>query len=441
MILAAGFSAPLQAATLDLQLDKSQVEMGKFIIATITYHGSSPPAAIDLSQWQDDFYLDRNDPEIVVNENNQLQQQTHARLYPRHSGDITLDAIAAGGAIAYPRHVQVRPAIRNGIDATPKLLALKTEYWADEAIDIQIDVALHDQRNNVVASDFEPEFFDSLRLPDQPIDSTQQPAIRLHWQLLSARKGDYWLELPSIVQRGRGRFRFYLPKLKLHIKPLPAYLAPTVPVGQPKVTVAIKTIENQEILQLSIQNRGRLPDGLQGFSDFLQAMGIDESTVISTDIAQQGIITRIKQIPLPTWLWPRQIDYRLNYFDSAAGQLKTLQQPLPWLWHAPRGFYWLMILLATLLMFLGMNRLDRWAARWRKRYRLRQQLLRAKNPAQLRKSLIDSADVKTLQQWVQQSSRQLTQAHALAIRLDRACFSNQPTQGFSALKQDSIRLV
>jgi len=441
MMLVTGFNAQLQAATLDLQLDKSRIEMGKFIIATITYHGSKSPAAIDLSQWQDDFYFDRNDPDTVDDENNQLQQQTRVRLYPRHSGEITLDAIAAGGAIAYPRHVQVLPAIRNGIDATPKLQALKTEYWADEAIDIQIDVALHDKRNNVAAKDFEPEFFDSLRLPDQTIDKDRQPAIRLHWQLLSARKGDYWLELPSIVQRGRGRFRFYLPKLKLHIKPLPAYLPPTVPVGQPKVTVAIKTIANQKILQLSIQNRGRLPDGLQGFSDFLQALGIDESTVVSKDISQQGVIVRIKQIPLPTWLWPRQIDYRLNYFDSTAGQLKTLQQPLPWLWHAPRGFYWLMILLATLLMFLGMNRLDRWAARWRQRYRLRQQLIRANNPPQLRKILIDSAAVNTLQQWAQQFSRQRTQASALASRLDRACFSNQPTQSLAALKQDSVRLV
>ncbi|MCK4709454.1 MAG: hypothetical protein KAU21_12620, partial [Gammaproteobacteria bacterium] len=92
MILSLLFSSRIIAAELSVTLDKSEAEMGKYFLADIRYQGESAAGEFNLTEWQDNFYIDLQDSETVdIGIDKELQQKTsRVRLYPRHSGQITL---------------------------------------------------------------------------------------------------------------------------------------------------------------------------------------------------------------------------------------------------------------------------------------------------------------------------------------------------------------
>ena len=433
------FLPALQAATLELQLDKSRLENGKFLLAKIIYRGVKTPGALDLSQWREDFFIDRNDPEISTSADGQVEVDISARLYPRRSGDLILQAIALGGAIARPAHVLVAAPIRNGVDATPKLRALKSYYWADQAIDIVIEAPLHDARNEIVADDFVAENFSVVRLPDRRIKTAQGESVLLHWRLLSARKGFHSLELPTIQQRGRGRFRFHLPKLSLRIKPLPAYLPPTVIVGQPMLTSSLQQNgEQAKILQIEITNHGRLPTQPEGMAELFQSLGVEESAIESRDEIREGVARRIYRIQLPTWFAPQRAEINLAYFNSESGRLENLHHRTPWLWRLPRYMTWLGLLIALLALIFIFYRIDQLAERLRQRHRLRQQIRQSANAHQIRRLLLQYSQTKTLQEWRKQQRK--ASARQVAEALNRACFGRERSAPES-IRKDCLKLL
>ena len=210
------------SADLNVQLNKNETEMGKFIVAMISYHGEKTPGLPDLSDWEEKFYVDVQGNESFELSDGWLQSETRVRLYPRISGKLSLASLALGGAIAKSQQLIVKPLIRNEIDSTPIMQPLQSDYWADQAIMINVDISLYENRNNVVVDDLEIEGFVVRSLKPKRISTEAGDVIRLQWMLLTPSPGNYEIELPSIQQRGRSRFRFYLPKLKLTIRPIPA---------------------------------------------------------------------------------------------------------------------------------------------------------------------------------------------------------------------------
>jgi hypothetical protein len=434
------FTPLIQAATLELKLDKTRLETGKFLLAKIIYRGTQTPGRIDLSQWQDDFFIDRNDAEISSSGDGLVEAEINVRLYPRHSGNLILEAIALGGAIARPAHVLVVDPVRNGIDATPKLRLKKNIYWADQPIDIEIEVPLHDARNNVVADDFELENFEVTRLTNRRIKTKRGVSVVLRWMILTARKGTYTLELPAIQQRGRGRFRFYLPPLSLRIKPLPAYLPPTVAVGKPAIeTEVLQQRQHQAFLQINVSHHGRLPEQLAGFSELIETLGVAESAIEVTHENYDGIARRRYTIALPAWFLPQHVAFNLDYFDTDSGRLKTLHPQTPLLWQLPHYMLWLGILIVTILLFFALSQADKLAAGLRQRYRLRQQILQADDAQQLRHLLLNHSGEKTLFGW--RKNQHKKQAEEIAEELNRACFARDHHILQDQLKRDCMKTV
>ncbi len=431
------FPGLLQAAELALHLDKTRAQLGKIFKAHIVYISEKTPDAPDLSAWRKDFFIDRGDTDETLLKDGRIETDFSLRLFPRHSGSLKLDDIALGGAIANGATLQVSPPIHSGVDATPRLQALKPYYWADEAIDVRIRMAVYDARNVIKADDFELPGFAVMRLPDRHFVAAKQPMIELHWRLSTLQKGRYRIELPAITQRGRGRYQFHLPRLTLHIKPLPAYLPANVAVGQPSLTSQLSTDAQQPALTVTVQNSGRLPAQLAGLDEALQPLGDALSAPQVLNQNRQGVAIRQYRITLRPWLWPQRPLLKLVYFDTESGRQKTLHQRLPLLWNAPARAKWALLALLLLLTLWLMKRLYRAGLRWRERRRWRRQLLEAQDAHQLRRLLINRCAVPTLQAWQQQCAS--NRADALVERLNRACFSAQADLELAQLKKDCVK--
>ncbi len=415
------FSTALPAAQFEVQLDRNRVEQGKFLIAELIYRGPSDPGLPDLTLWQDDFFVDAYDPELADTADGGIEWTQQARLYPRRQGRFSLDAIATGGAIARPQSIEVLAPLRGGIDITPDVQPLQPAYWADQTIIVSLDMPLHDPRNEVIANDFETPHFRVTRLPDQRLKTAQGISMRLRWMLLSPRKGHYQIELPAIVQRGRGRFRFYLPPIKVQIQPLPAYLSPAIPVGKPAISHRIEQQQHLKILHLEVRQPGRLPETLSGFSELQQALGIDDTAVRIDNSFSDGVAIRQYEMTLPRWLMPRRPSWKLAYFDTERGQADRLDHKMPLLWQWPHVMTQGLVVGGLLLLMLLAWRVYPYLHDWRQRRKLRQQIMQAQTACEIRQLLLAYSGMKTLQQWT--SAKSPERLRQLSEWLDRACFA------------------
>ncbi len=425
------FSHTLNAASLELKLSRQHVEMGKSITATFTYQGRTQPNPIDLSLWQNNFYIEQDDADTSNLDTQTIISISKARLYPRRTGQITLDAIAQGGSFVKPQTINVSASIRNNIDATPQIHPLKNTYWADQAIPIRIDVARHDPRNQIIAKEWLVEGFNITPLPS--IKTATR--VQLQWLIYTPAQGLYELELPAIIQRGRGRFRYHLPKLKLNIKPLPAYLPGSVATGKPHISSQVIQKNQNKILQLTLSKQGHLPQNIEGLQQFIQHLSSDELAlnIQTTEQQQHGTTTRHIYITLPNWLWGQKRNIELTYFNTQTGQTDILKHALPRLYTIPQSAQQLMIALSLAFLLIALQQLNKKAITWRKKKAIKQSIRRAKNSQELRNILLNNGQYKTLEEWAQHNPSQQTQH--IKNQLNQACYQyNNPIQ-LSTLKK------
>ncbi|MBT4193222.1 MAG: hypothetical protein HOB14_03025 [Gammaproteobacteria bacterium] len=428
-------SKSVNSADLNVQLNKNETEMGKFIVAMISYQGEKNPGLPDLSDWEGKFYVDVQGNESFELPDGQLQSETRVRLYPRVSGNLSLASLALGGAIAKSQQLIVKPLIRNDIDSTPIIRPLQADYWADQAIMIQVDVSLYEKRNNVVVNDFEIDGFVVRSLKPQRINAEAGDVIRLQWMLLTPSPGHYEIELPSIQQRGRSRFRFYLPKLKLSIKPIPAYLPATVPVGRHSVNSDLVYSKNMPASWLlRIENKGRIPAQVEGLQDFFEQKGIasDDVNIDHQIDDRSSKVVQLYEIKIPNWnLWSAN-EVNLAYFNTATGRLEFLEHTLPRFWNIPKYAQHGLIYLLMLIFFYVANRIDKFAQNVRDWRKFRMLLQQSSTGNQLREGLLNNVSFKHLTEWADYFHGSFPKQ--IALDLNELCFDRE-----SQIKVDDIK--
>ncbi len=426
---------PGHSADLNVQLNKNETEMGKFIVAKISYHGEKNPGLPNLSEWKEEFYVDVQENESFVLPDGRLQSETRVRLYPRVSGKLSLASLALGGAIARSQQLIVKPLIRHDIDSTPIMQPLLSDYWMDQAIMINVDIPLYEKRNNVVVNDFEVEGFVVRSLKPKRINTKAGDVIRLEWMLLTPSPGHYEIELPSIQQRGRSRFRFYLPKLKLTIKPIPAYLPATVPVGQPSVKSDLVNAKNKPATWLlRVENRGRLPTQVEGMQEFFEQKGLTPDDIVIEQQTDDRSLTVVQfyKIKIPDWnLWSANV-LKLAYFNTTTGRLEFLEHRLPRFWNIPQYAQKGLIYFLILIFFYAANRIDRLARKVRDWRNLRMLIQQSSTGNQLRDALLNNVSFKNLSEWASYFQGSLPKQ--IALNLNELCFDLE-----SQIKVDNIK--
>lgn len=421
------------AATLSVKLTDPSVELGKGLNVEIAYLGKETVGQANLQPWERDFYIDRRRSAIKELSAGQTQTIETVRLYPRRAGTLTLFSLALGGAISEPVDLKVERALRNNIDGTPVWQKLPTQIWQGETVSNCVEMPLFDSRNNMK---LELPEFDTLRVANwdaERVENRSPSLARQCWQLTASRPGIHELELPAVIQRGRGSWSFYLPKQTIEVLPLPSYLPPALPIGEPSVQTSLRHKQWQLRLQLSD------PQAVEAYgvrASLAELSGVDNDEVSVHFETESRTLQQVQLFtaPVPAWSWGLGSGEKINlrYFDTRLGMLMVKEVSLPLAWNTPNG---LSALLTSVLLLLALLHGRRAFEVWKRaleRRKLKQAIGNCTTPEQLRLLLLQQTGSKTLESWANQSG--IEHAQQIAGQLNALCFSANIGDSFSELK-------
>jgi len=426
-------------AMLDIVVDEPWVEMGKYLDVRIVYDGESTVGAADLRQWADDFVIDRRDTESESLVDGSVRTTQQLRLYPRSAGDKVLERIALGGAAAGPVRVTVAPTVRDGIDGTPRWLPVPTEVWQGQTFEIGMQLALLHPSNHVAVEEADFPGFDVQVLPREHVPGEAGGVVRLRWRLTAMDAGHHVLDLPSVEQRGRGRWRFHLEPATIAVRPLPSYLPPSVPVGEVTLLSGLRQAEGWPIWEVTVRNRGRLPESVHGMRSALAAAARrDIEAVMVTPVKDEmdtGHASQRYSVPVPAWSvgWGSGPSISLRYFDVGRGRLAILHSSLPATWRLPAAARYSLAGLGILVLAVIGAALGRLGTRVLARRRLWASVVEASDAHALRRVLLESCGCATLREWA--AGRPGDDAVGVAGQINAACFSRAPEAEVAALKR------
>ncbi|MCU7939254.1 MAG: hypothetical protein KZQ64_16350 [gamma proteobacterium symbiont of Bathyaustriella thionipta] len=421
-------------------LNTSEVEMGKFILVRIEYRGDSVPEISNIQQWYDDFFVDRRDEGAEKFPDGLIVYTETMRLYPRKTGDIVLASVALGGAIAQAVKIKVTPAIRSNINGTPQWQALPETIWQGQTVEISILQNLLNSSNQVVTEEAQFPGFYVERLDQKVTTQNTIKTVQLHWRITAQTSGLIQLDPPAIVQRGRGRWRFYLPRATIQVKPLPSYIPPTVPVGRLSIRTGVMQINNKPLWTVEIQNEGQLPDEIYGIRTQLSKLtgaSLESVEVSASRPDSTSPLTSIHfyRVLVPDFSWgfndgPEVV---IPYFDVDEGSLKKMTEKLPGVWYFSTQwlnlFFIVLVLLSVIIVIVCTRSMKTFLA-WR-HYRCL--LKQAGNPHELRRLLIAQGPFLTLSDW--SASKQSKRANQIAAALNCLCFSPSSEISLDEIKQ------
>lgn len=434
---------------LSVKPDKTQVEMGKYFSVSLIYIGKTIPDISHLQKWYHDFYIDRRDTEAEDLSNGLIQYTENLRLYPRSTGKKVLHAIAMGGAIASPVMLNVVPIVRKGIDAAPQWQLLPDTIWQGETIKVSVIQNLLHQSNTVVVDNVSFPGFSVHALEQEIISIDHIKKIKLSWLITAQSYGVHQLELPSIVQRGRGRWRFYLPRMQIAVKPLPSYIPPTVPVGKLSIQTGLISDKNKLFWFVDLQNEGFFPEEIYGIRKQLAdlaGIAVEMVKLFHTQSAPEvpkGYIQRY-QFPIPDWSFgtAKGDKVSISYFDVHEGRILKISNTLPRVWSIPvLGQNLFYIFLLFILCGLVWSLYKGWKKRLNRKNFL-SLLNQIRHSYELRQLLLSQADCYTLDEWSlkQSSSNKKNQAKSIANQLNSLCYARSSQISLSDIKQQLVQL-
>ena len=346
------FSFSVSSASLFLKLEKTTIEMGKYLNAKLIYTGLSNPGLADLTQWEQNFFIDRRQVETKTLLRGNLKITELLRLYPRKTGLISLDAIALGGTFMYPISLNIKPAIRKQIDATPKWKTLPKTVWQGQRFKVSVGMNLLHFSNHINIDNENFVGFITEPLPQQKVTLNGKKHIVLSWYLTAKSIGLKQLSLPPIEQRGKGRWKFYLPQPVINIQPLPRYIPSTVPVGK----LSIKsTIQNSNYWKVTVKNKGTLPQEVFGLRSSLAKAAnktVDEIDVSNPTINDNlSLTTQTYQVKIPSFSLGIEKVLTLTYFDVKEGRLRSISHTLPTVLAIPNWLKFVLFILILPILF------------------------------------------------------------------------------------------
>ena len=436
-----------QRAVLKVVTDKTETEMGKSLSVQLVYYGQNIPEPAQLYSWKKDFYIEDMSRDSEHLPGGYIKTTQYLRLYPKTTGVKTLHAIVQGGAIARPVDINIRPLIRNNINGAPHWKTPPKAIWQGETITVSIVQNLMSENNQIKTEEARFTGFSVLHSWQESQYINGIKTVQLNWQLKAQNYGHFSLEAPSVVQRGsRGRWRFYLPAIKIIVKPVPAYIPATVPVAKAEVSSKLERLNNQPFWQLSIKTRGYQAEEIYGIRSRLAKMAHTTpervkftANELLTNTGKQSV--QSWRVAVPTWTIPlKNTHLSIDYFDPELGQLKQVQVQLPSVWYFPVLAQYLLFILLLLIISMSGFYLHKWFRSRQKRIAFIRAIETSNSAEQLRQLLLQTSGSRTLSEWAEPVQKK--NVKDLAQSLNLLCFkaSNTKTENdlLNAIKSQLI---
>jgi hypothetical protein len=236
----------LALESVDAKLDRSSSELGKPVNLVITADDSKQDlSALPLDELRDTFAIGSRDytKELLDTDTRTTisRQQLRLQLYPRRKGKLTAPSIRIGKRFTREIPLDVVAAKHKGkpIDVDWQLSQAKT--WQREQVMVRIRITTPEEFATLELQNEEVHGFEITPLPVTRANITdnanKRTVLTTGWSVLPLLPGTRTLALPAIEYHSDGvrRRLFYLPTIKLTVRPLPSYLPPTIPVGKIEV--------------------------------------------------------------------------------------------------------------------------------------------------------------------------------------------------------------
>ena len=437
-----------RATTFEATVSSDTVEYGKAVSLLLRTSLATPRLdSLDLSSLEKDFAIETR--EDVEHDEATGGQRWRIRLYPRQPGKASVPVLIFQGNLSEAIPLAVTPAIDHK-DKAPIRVTMQfsqTDVWLRQPVRVEMQI---ETAASIVALDTDTprnsgmEII-ALPLQRQPLPATKRTRHSLGWRLYPLTTGKQLLQLPPVRYQRDGvvTHRFYPPRLSLNVKPLPAYVPASMPVGKLALRVALPDARfriRNRLDYLVLQPVGdvlpgqSLPALLRQFRSnetvkFYPAR--PESTGSSPAWRIPFVVNRMGLINLP--------DLRLQYFDPDTGKLQTRHYATgrilvlsQWLVYS---IYIALTIGLLLLLRTGVRKLRHRLYRYRK-YRLAARTLqRARQPEEFRTALTHMAQAEgwpanlSLQRWLEYwQSRNPGNVflHDPLLRLQAWCYAGQP---------------
>ena len=424
----------LHAASLSLIPEQSQVEQGRSLTLNMRYLGPTSPDELNVKSWQTQAFIEKRDRQETRLADGQIEVKQRLTLFPRKTGLLELGPLALGGAKSKPIDLMVTPALVNRVDITPSWAPLPSQLWQGESFETCVHMPLSEQRNRVKVELPEMQGFAWEQTQNRRLQRDGQLIAERCWRVSSQLPGDYRIELPPIIQRGRGRWTFYLPSQSVEVLPLPSYLPNSISVGKPDIRV--QTGEQGWNISIQVVG-GQVTQPLWGVRSALA-----KATGIATD--QMVVANETIFVPFKRWSFGQISRAKITFFNTETGRLDAVDLPLKAPLKLPIIGIVLLSILAMAILVKATCLVRVFMQRRAKLQAFKAAINSATTADQLRTTLLAAASpeasprFKTLQQWAEAQADQ--EATVLAHHINQLAFSPHADAPLNELKQRVINL-
>lgn len=349
--------------SLEIELKHTTGEYGKPIYLKIIAEGlKADLSLLPLDALSAQFAIDSRDLESeIIQQNKEIYEQPDSKkgsdaitrqilrlkIYPRQTGKLLIPAFTLGKISSNEAILTIMDASNKGTKILLDSNLSSTKVWQREQILVSLTLSTAEEFATIKLGDLPVDGIEITALPIKRVwtenENSGRSTITAGWSLLPLQPGISEIELPPIEYHLNGVVRrvFYLPKIKLKIRPLPSYLPPTVPVGKVDINSSITSegLVSEGLLytddlaywNISIESKSLTPYWLPPILRQIQSGdGIHffpATSIRSMQPDNKGIHGRVNHtIPFK----PLQNGFadipslKIQYFDPATGRLVTL---------------------------------------------------------------------------------------------------------------------
>lgn len=468
---------PLAAssAQLLLNIDKQEVQLGHAIKAELL--GIDLPqdiSSLDLTPLRTNFGIVTEETIGSLEDARwpgQSIQKMVLRLYPRRVGELTIPALHAGEIQSIEKSIRSLEGIQKqatGNLAISQRIHVSTQApWERQQVIVSVEIQTPDTFATLQTED-KPKIpgFAVFPLPLVKTSHGGTTRLRISWALFPLTEGNLQLELPPVEYRKSGRTQrlYFLPIQQIAVRPLPAYIPPTMPVGKLSITSRL----NQEGLlhtdrlvywTIALTGTGMPPQWMPSVSVQIQGNASLRFSPASKQknlfAEEDGLRSEVStQIPV-TILKNGGVDLpllQLQYFDPETGRIRNIS-------HRPHEHYALsarwrtaligLTLLAGLsLLGYGLYRVIGNLKRKQERRRIIQVIKASPDIVTLRHSLKQVAELEgwqsniSIQRWLSLWEKRFRSGQGmrdLMNELSKACYRPDGSDQANAYRDSLVR--